>query len=331
MKKDNHLGIIGFTAAIIACTTFIYPYMGIVMAILAIGFSTLGLGKDKFHHNLAKAGLILGCLMLILSCLTSAYYISEKENMAKAPIVICPAPYIYDLNHCCLDLDDNFVCDYSEEEVDEVNEEAPASVVDETSIEEITEAVLIPEDIEEDEINEETVIEEEYDELLEDEPTYEEEAPLTIYDLFAPEIEYFSDLFEEDYFETNHLDVSPDTQLINVGETGVYVIRIKNNYDKADPHYYKISMRGRALNWIINADEEGSSSYTFGPYTTQEDYLDIPVFLTVGNTYGSYSQGTTEGGESYKFTFNVLDSDKLEYAVFKSIAGERSFEILVNG
>ena len=67
MKKDNHLGIIGFTATIIACTTFIYPYMGIVMAILAIGFSTLGLGEDKFHHNLSKAGLILGCLMLILS------------------------------------------------------------------------------------------------------------------------------------------------------------------------------------------------------------------------------------------------------------------------
>ena len=66
-------------------------------------------------------------------------------------------------------------------------------------------------------------------------------------------------------------------------------------------------------------------------YATQEEYLDIPVFLTVGNTFGSYSQGVTEGGKSYKFTFNVLDSDKLEYAVFKSIAGERSFEILVNG
>ena len=311
MKKDNHLGIIGFTTAIIACTTFIYPYMGIVMAILAIGFSTLGLGKDKFHHNLAKAGLILGCFMLILSCITTAYYISEKQNMAKAPVVICPSPYIYELNHCCLDLDDNFVSDYSEEE--------EVLITDDTETTEL---------LEEEEI--ELLEEEEIDELFEDEPTYEE-VPETIYDLFAPEIEYFSSLFDEDYFETNHLDVNPETQLIGVGETGVYVIRIKNNYDKAEPHYYKISIRGRALNWILNADEEGSSSYTFGLYATQEEYLDIPVFLTVDESFGSYSQGTTEGGESYKFTFNVLDSDKLEYAVFKSIAGERSFEVLVNG
>jgi hypothetical protein len=322
MKKDNHLGIIGFTAAIIACTTFIYPYMGIVMAILAIGFSTLGLGEDKFHHNIAKAGLILGCLMLILSCLTTAYYISEKQNMAKAPVVICPSPYIYDLNHCCLDLDDNFVCDYSEgpKEIYEVEEEI--LILENIDLEDVTEHLI-------EEVDEEPVLVEE--EEFEDEPTYEEEVPLTIYDLFSAEIEYFSSLFDEDYFMTKHLDVSPDTQLINVGETGVYVIRIKNNYDKTDPHYYKINIRGRALNWIINADEEGSSSYNFGPYATQEEYLDIPVFLTVGNTFGSYSQGVTEGGKSYKFTFNVLDSDKLEYAVFKSIAGERSFEILVNG
>lgn len=310
MTDKNPFAITGFTIAIVACITFMYPVVGAVAALIAVVFSLAGYGKKDLHKGLAKAGLILGIIALILSIITTGYFFSCGAKTLE-PVVVCPAPYINDNSGCCLDMDDNFVCDKDEGAVviEEVEEEEEV-IVEEEVVEEEEEAV-----------DEEVVVEG---------PTYEEEEPPeTIYDLFAPEIEYFSTLFDDTTFETNHMDVQPDRQMIGVGQTGVYLIRIKNIYDTSVPHYYEISLRGSAIDWIINADETGTSSYTIGPISTQDDYIDIPVFITVDDMYGTYSNRVTEGGESYKFTFSVLESDKLEYAYFKSIPGERSFEVLV--
>ncbi len=315
----NKTAIIGFVFAIAAIFLFWIPIVGALWCLTALILGIVSVcGERKKAKGLGIAALVLGAVLLIASVSTTGMLVYKYKtgvfNYEVEPNLVCNSPYITYGEKCCLDTDTNNVCDEQEGvklELEEEETEVEEEITEEPIEEETTEEVVVEEETEPVEELVPIVI-----------PVVDEDEP-TIEELMA---EYATMVTEED-FKYTALEAYPIRQTASIGDEVVVLVRGENKYHGEDPHYFKVSVRGYALEWVTNADETYSGVYYIGPIETNEEYFDIPLVLKIDDTYGGYAVKDTEEGENYGFSLLLSEADSLDRSYNTEKGGASSFTI----
>jgi len=326
---------------ILSLALFWVKGFGLVLAVAAVLLGTIAIVKcstkpEKFKGRwLAIIGLVLALIAIGTMVYTSEPFqkyctIDNMEYLFGEPYqqdVVCNTPYILVGTDCCLDENSNNICDTDEvivitEEpvVEEVTEE---EIVEEEPIE--TEEVIADEPVE-------IVVEEEPEEevipddliLVVEETNQEETDELT--SMLETQIAYLDDVD----FSYLTAKLSTSTLSLDVGETGVAVARLKNEYtnDYEKEVYYKVRVTStRAASWMKESDFESVKTMTFGPYTLiTEEYQDIVIYF-IPEDYDN--MGSRSSGNTYDYIFDFSYSFYEDYG-YKSHGDTKTLSLTVN-
>ncbi len=277
------------------------PYglpLGILAVLLGVLSVLLCVTRADSHEGLgfASLGLLFGVLGVGFIILTSplvyeSLSLSNMQYLLDEPqvqVVSCVKPYLLVGTSCCLDSNDDLICDddqvFSSPQVSETLDLEPEpSVTDETDAETRSQDVSSDSQV--------SSLKTESSDL----------------DMLASEIAMQTAYLDSMDFTYIKSALATKALTLKANDRGVVVARIKNTYTTGNPVYFRVLVTSdRVSSWFVDGNESSDDTVIYGPYVlTSEPYFDIPIIIQP-EEYDGYRR--ISSGRTYTMRFDFSSS-----------------------